>query len=152
MIEDKRRSDADRSSRSSGANYDKHAVEILDNDTQHVLMKTFEAFYEQESESMIATLEESREELKNSMLDLCIDQDRYKEELVRVSGGKYEFKRKKGSYSFKQCFFSITFAYLKFFLFNYIENLIPLSDYLRKKKGLAMRYTSSKKFNLPYFN
>lgn len=53
-------------------------------------------FYEQESEIMIAALEESREEIKNSMMELFYEQEHYKDELVKASEGKYTFKRKKG--------------------------------------------------------
>ena len=71
-------------------------VESLDSDTQKTLLKTFEMFYEQESELMLAALEESRDEIKNSMLDLVDEQERYKEELSRASEGKYDIRRKKG--------------------------------------------------------
>jgi hypothetical protein len=78
-------------------NDDRHRRQMDNADNmQQDLMRTFDTFYEQESETMISTLEESREELKNSMLELCLEQDRYKEELARVSEGKYEFRRKKG--------------------------------------------------------
>lgn len=89
----------------------------IDVDTQMVLMKTFENFYDQESEAMITVLEESREEIKNSMLDLFYEQEKFKEELVKASEGKYDFKRKK-------------------------ENAIPLAEYLRRKRG-ASRGTDS---------
>jgi flagellar basal body-associated protein FliL len=73
-------------------------VDSLDVDTQKTLLKTFELFYEQESETMLEALEQSRDEIKNSMLDLCTEQEKYKEELVRASEGKYNFKRKKGNF------------------------------------------------------
>ncbi|CAF0756565.1 unnamed protein product [Brachionus calyciflorus] len=92
-------------------------IDSLDTDTQTVLLKTFETFYEQESEAMITALEESREEIKNSMLDLFYEQEHFKEELVKASEGRYTFKRKK-------------------------ENLIPLAEHLRRKKGLS-RNTNS---------
>ena len=90
----------------------------LDSDTQKALLKTFELFYEQESETMLEALEQSRDEIKNSMLDLCTEQEKYKEELVKASEGKYNFKRKK-------------------------ENAIPLSEYLRRKRGLPPRAVTS---------
>lgn len=95
----------------------------IDSDTQKALLKTFELFYEQESETMLEALEQSRDEIKNSMLDLCTEQEKYKEELVRASEGKYNFKRKK-------------------------ENAIPLSEYLRRKRGLPPRAVTSS----PYRN
>lgn len=94
------------------------AIEGLDFETQKALLRTFELFYEQESETMLDALEESRDEIKNSMLELCNEQERYKEELVKASEGKYTFKRKK-------------------------ENSIPLSEYLRRKRGLDSRITSA---------
>lgn len=94
------------------------AIEGLDFETQKALLRTFELFYEQESETMLDALEESRDEIKNSMLELCNEQERYKEELVKASEGKYTFKRKK-------------------------ENSIPLSEYLRRKRGLDSRMTSA---------
>lgn len=84
----------------------------VDLDTQMVLMKTFENFYDQESEAMITVLEESREDIKNSMLDLFYEQEQFKEELIKASEGKYSFKRKK-------------------------ENSIPLAEYLRRKRGIS---------------
>lgn len=75
---------------------DNSAVDSLDDGTQKILLKAFEQFYEQESEIMISALNESREELKNSMLELCVEQDKYKDELLKVSEGKYEVKRRKG--------------------------------------------------------
>lgn len=76
---------------------DNSAMENLDEDTQHILLRAFEDFYAQESEVMISALNESREELKNSMLELCVEQDKYKDELMRVSAGKFENShRKKG--------------------------------------------------------
>ena len=95
-------------------------VDNLDASTQMALLKTFENFYEQESEAMITALEESREEIKNSMLDLFYEQEQFKEELVKASEGKYTFKRKK-------------------------ENLIPLAEYLRRKKGLSPNSSSASK-------
>jgi vacuolar-type H+-ATPase subunit D/Vma8 len=49
-----------------------------------------------ESESMIKALEESREELKGSIVDFSEEQEKYKEELVKASEGKYSTTRRKG--------------------------------------------------------
>jgi hypothetical protein len=68
-------------------------------DTQTMLLRTFENFYQQESETLINALEESRDDIKNSMLELCMEQEKYKEELMRISDGKYNFRRKKGNRS-----------------------------------------------------
>ena len=73
---------------------DNMAMESLDDDTQNTLLRAFEQFYEQESEIMLTALNESREELKNSLLELCVEQDKYKDQLNK---GKHEVKRKKGS-------------------------------------------------------
>ena len=73
-----------------------NAVENFDVETQKALLKAFEMFYEQESEVMISALEHSREEIKDSMVDLVVEQDKYKEELQRASEGRYNFERKKG--------------------------------------------------------
>lgn len=81
-------------------------------DTQTVLLKTFENFYQQESETLITTLEESRDEIKNSMLELCIEQEKCKDELNRMTNGKYSSRKKK-------------------------DNSLTLSEYLRRKKGLS---------------
>jgi hypothetical protein len=69
----------------------------FEGDTQTVLLKTFENFYQQESETLITTLEESRDDIKNSMLELCLEQERCKEELYRLSDGRYNHRRKKGN-------------------------------------------------------
>lgn len=115
----KRGSKSGRNSKDSGSsqNSDNIAMENLDTDTQQTLLRTFENFYEQESEIMIAALEESREELKNSMLDLCLEQDKYKEELSRVSEGKYESKRKKGEILLIFQFSNKNFKIIKFLKF-----------------------------------
>ena len=75
---------------------DPHLVDDLEKDTQETLLKTFEYFYEQESETMIHALSESRIMIKHSMVDLVDEQDRMKEKLHKVSEGKYEYKRKVG--------------------------------------------------------
>lgn len=115
-------------------------VESLDSDTQKTLLKTFEMFYEQESELMLAALEESRDEIKNSMLDLVDEQERYKEELFRASEGKYDIRRKKGRLYYLLLF--ITELHLVYYIYNNIENSVPLSEYLRKKRGLPSRNSS----------
>lgn len=98
--------------RNKAAIQDNSAMENLDEGTQNILLHAFEQFYEQESEVMIAALSESREQLKNSMLDLCVEQDRYKDELMKMTEGKFENHNRKK------------------------ENAIPLSEYLRRKRGL----------------
>ena len=71
-------------------------VENMERETQETLLRTFEFFYEQESEIMISALAESRNFIKHSMIDLVEEQDKMKEELSKVSEGKYEFKRRAG--------------------------------------------------------
>lgn len=95
----------------------------VDLDTQMVLMKTFENFYDQESEAMITVLEQSREDIKNSMLDLFYEQEQFKEELNKASEGKYNFKRKK-------------------------ENSIPLAEYLRRKRGASRNIDSESNLSI----
>ena len=75
---------------------DQTLVETMERETQETLLKTFEYFYEQESEIMISALAESRNFIKHSMIDLVEEQDKMKEELSKVSDGKYEFKRRAG--------------------------------------------------------
>lgn len=67
--------------------------------TQTVLLKTFDQFYEQESETMLAILAQSREEIKDSMLALVEEQSEFKKELDTVTDGRYSVTRKKGIFS-----------------------------------------------------
>ena len=76
------------------------AVDNLDLETQRALLRAFEMFYEQESEVMLNALEHSREEIKDSMVDLVTEQEKYKEELLKASEGRYTFERKKGIFFF----------------------------------------------------
>jgi hypothetical protein len=78
----------------------KRPTSAFEGDTQTVLLRTFENFYQQESETLITTLEESRDDIKNSMLELCLEQERCKEELYRLSDGRYNFRRKKGKFNY----------------------------------------------------
>lgn len=82
----------------------------LNRETQQILLKTFEDFYRQESESMLGILSQSRNEIKDSMVDLMEEQHEHKEELNKVTEGRYSNVRKK-------------------------ENSIPLAVYLRRKRG-----------------
>jgi hypothetical protein len=82
-----------------GGNSARPTSAFTEGDTQTVLLKTFEHFYQQESETLITTLEESRDDIKNSMLELCLEQERCKEELYRLSDGRYNFRRKKGKFN-----------------------------------------------------
>ena len=70
-------------------------------------MKTFEDFYRQESESMLGILSQSRNEIKDSMVDLMEEQHEHKEELNKVTEGRYSNVRKKGNYE-------IFYYYIKF--------------------------------------
>jgi hypothetical protein len=81
---------------SDDLNVDPALVDSLEKDTQETLLKTFEYFYEQESETMIQALSQSRDLIKHSMVDLVDEQDKMKEKLSKVSEGKYEYKRKVG--------------------------------------------------------
>ena len=69
--------------------------------TQAVLLKTFDQFYEQESATMLAILAQSREEIKDSMLALVEEQNEFKKELDTVTDGRYAVTRKKGILSKK---------------------------------------------------
>lgn len=62
------------------------------------LIRTFEQFYAKESENMIAAIEQSREEMRESIVEFFDEQSKYKEELEKASQGRYEFKRRKGIY------------------------------------------------------
>lgn len=64
-------------------------------ETQKILHDTFDNFYEKESEVMINMIEESRDEIKNSMMDLILEQQSLKDDLERISNGRYG-KNKKG--------------------------------------------------------
>jgi hypothetical protein len=81
---------------SDDLNVDPALVDNLEKDTQETLLKTFEYFYEQESETMIQALSQSRDLIKCSMVDLVDEQDKMKEKLAKVSEGKYEYRRKAG--------------------------------------------------------
>jgi len=91
----KKQKNADQNEKVHNA-YNEEEARRFQYETQRTLMKTFELFYEQESEIMIAALEESREEIKNSVLELVDEQDKHKEALCRASEGKYNYRRKKG--------------------------------------------------------
>lgn len=79
-------------------NVDPALVESLEKDTQETLLKTFEYFYEQESETMIQALSNSRNLIKCSMVDLVDEQDKMKQKLNKISDGKYDSKRKVGKF------------------------------------------------------
>ena len=64
--------------------------------THQTLVQTFEKFYTQESHAMIAAIEESRAEMKNSVLEFFEEQEKYKEQLLKASKGRYVVKRRKG--------------------------------------------------------
>jgi hypothetical protein len=74
--------------------------EVVNAETQRSLLNTIETFYIKESEDMLDALMASREEITHSMVQLSDEQDRYKDELLRASEGKYDFRRKKGSILF----------------------------------------------------
>lgn len=95
------------------------------------LIQTFEEFYNQESQTMIAAIEESRMELKNSVSELFEDQAKYKELLSKASQGRYVFKRRKGMLAYLTSFLIAIY----FFILN-TENEIPLSEYMRRKKKM----------------
>lgn len=82
----------------------------LNIETQRVLLKTFDDFYRQESMSMLEILAKSREEIKDSALDLIDEQTGFKDELTKVTEGRYTTTRKP-------------------------ENSVPLSVYIRRKRG-----------------
>lgn len=86
-------------------------VETMEKSTQETLLKTFEYFYDQESDTVITALSESRGMIQGSMLGLVEEQVTLKDKLCEASDGKYDNRRK-------------------------IENSIPLAEYLRKKRGL----------------
>lgn len=67
----------------------------ISKETQKILHETFDNFYERESEVMINMIEESRDDIKNSVVELMREQQSLKEDLTRLSNGKYG-KTKKG--------------------------------------------------------
>lgn len=75
------------------------------------LLKTLETFYMMESESILNVIEESRQLMKFSMLKLHEEQEQKKKIYMRDLQEKYALKRKE-------------------------ENLIPLSEYVRRKKEM----------------
>ena len=124
------------SGRSSSA-----ASSLIESDTQTTLIRTFENFYQAESETLITTLEESRDEIKNSMLELCLEQERCKEELYRLSDGRYNFRRKRGKLR-NGCKCKCKWLNKQSFIYPnlmFLENSVPLSEYLRRKKGLSKK-------------
>lgn len=81
----------------------------LSEETKKILHETFENFYEKESVAMIDMIEDSRKEVADSVLELMDEQKRLKDELNRLSNGKYGKSKK--------------------------ENVISLSLYLKRKRG-----------------
>lgn len=81
----------------------------LSEETKKILHETFENFYEKESVAMIDMIEDSRKEVADSVLELMDEQKRLKDELNRLSNGKYGKPKK--------------------------ENVISLSLYLKRKRG-----------------
>ena len=71
-------------------------IRFLNIETQAILLKTFENFYKHESETMISIISKSRNDIKDSVLDLINDQVKHKEELNTLTEGKYSYNRKKG--------------------------------------------------------
>ena len=74
----------------------KEKMRVLNIETQEILLKTFENFYKHESETMISIISKSRNDIKDSVLDLINDQVKHKEELNTLTEGKYSYNRKKG--------------------------------------------------------
>jgi hypothetical protein len=123
-------------------------IRQLNLETQQILLKTFEGslilsvlsthimlffkliantfeyleFYKQESETMLSILGSSRNQIKDSVLELINEQVRHKEELTKVTEGKYTYNRKK-------------------------ENSTPLSVYMRRKRGNTPGSSSSFSIN-----
>jgi len=81
---------------SDSSDEDEEKQERLNIETQRILMKTFDEFYKQESETMLNILALSREGIKDTVVDLIEEQADYKTELSKVSDGKYTNARKKG--------------------------------------------------------
>jgi hypothetical protein len=81
-------------------NYAKKTKEFISLETpektHQTLVQTFEKFYTQESQAMISAIEQSREEMKNSVLEFFEEQEKYKEQLLKASKGRYVVKRRKG--------------------------------------------------------
>ncbi len=67
-------------------------------ETEQALLRAFEVFFARESEIILSTLEESRENIRNTVVDLVSEQDKHKEELFRATDGKYDSRRKKGNF------------------------------------------------------
>jgi hypothetical protein len=78
-------------------------MRVLNIETQAILLKTFENFYKHESETMISIISKSRNDIKDSVLDLINDQVKHKEELNTLTEGKYSYNRKKG-FQFFYCY------------------------------------------------
>ena len=65
-------------------------------ETEQALLRAFDVFFARESEMILNTLEESRENIRNTVVDLVSEQDKHKEDLFRATDGKYDSRRKKG--------------------------------------------------------
>ncbi len=72
----------------------------LSRDTQKILHETFDNFYEKESETMINMIEESRDDIKNSVVELMREQQTLKDDLNRLTNGRYS-QAKKGKLKLK---------------------------------------------------
>lgn len=81
---------------SDSSDEDEDRQEELNLETQRILMRTFDEFYKQESETMLNILAMSRDGIKDTVVDLIEEQAEFKNELSRVSEGKYNNARKKG--------------------------------------------------------
>ena len=70
---------------------------MMNKDTEQALMMAFEKFFMRESELVMATLQSTRTDIKDSVYELVEEQDKCKEELSKATDGKYDCgRRKKG--------------------------------------------------------
>ena len=64
------------------------------------LVETFEKLYTQESQCLIEAIENSRKEMKDSLMEIFEEQSNYKKQLYDASDGRYNITRKKGFINF----------------------------------------------------
>ncbi len=72
--------------------------ENVSSETEQALLRAFDVFFARESEMILSTLEESREKIRSTVVDLVSEQEQHKEELFKATDGKYDSRRKKGKF------------------------------------------------------
>jgi hypothetical protein len=100
---------------------------------EEILLKKFKELHTKESKEIINFIEQTREAIQNSTTDFYGKQSVYKKNLQKITEENYGLVRRKGerTNNFALEVSRISFKKLCFFL----ENSVPLAEYLKKKKS-----------------